>query len=38
MENALAGRGLLALSLAFRYAFRLRYLFLRKTRPLAADK
>ncbi|MCP5623994.1 hypothetical protein NL313_27320, partial [Klebsiella pneumoniae] len=32
------GRGLVVLFLVFRYAFRLRYLSLRKIRPLAADK
>ncbi len=38
MENALVGHGFIVLVLAFRYAYRLRYLSLRKMRPLAADK
>lgn len=38
MEKRPPGRGLIALVLAFRYAYYLRYLPLRKLRPLAADK
>ncbi len=37
-KNALVGHGFIVLVLAFRYAYRLRYLSLRKMRPLAADK
>ncbi len=37
-KNAPVGHGFIVLVLAFRYAYRLRYLSLRKMRPLAADK